>query len=441
MIDDRYLLVRAFAVYLAAVGVTGAALWRRPGNRAYTGALLAFFWNVPALLAVHVAASVMGWWSYDAEGGLLLGMPVDLWLAWAVLWGAVPAILFPSQPLWLVMTLALAIDLVAMPAAAPVVQLGPHWLVGEAVALLVCVWPSQLLARWTAADRHLTGRALLQIIAFTGLLVTMVVVAIDASATEWTIPVSPTRWRISLALQLLAIPVVLGLTAVQEFMTRGNGTPLPYDPPRRLVTSGVYAYVANPMQLSAVIMFLMAGAMLGNIWVAAVGLGAFVYSAGIASWDEGGDLEARFGDSWRTYRRHVRNWIPRWRPWHGDVPVATLYVAGACTMCQEVARWFRERGASGVDIVPAETAPVPLTRITYQPADGTVAVSGTNAIARALEHIHFGWALMAFVIRLPIVSPLIQLLVDASGGGPRTPTCNTKDTKARRVIPGNASAA
>jgi protein-S-isoprenylcysteine O-methyltransferase Ste14 len=28
-------------------------------------------------------------------------------------------------------------------------------------------------------------------------------------------------------------------------------------------------------------------------------------------------LEARFGEDYRVYRRHVGRWIPRWRPWQG----------------------------------------------------------------------------------------------------------------------------
>ena len=36
----------------------------------------------------------------------------------------------------------------------------------------------------------------------------------------------------------------------------------------------------------------------------------------------------------------------------------------------------------------------------------------------ALEHIHLGWAFLGWTLRLPLVCPLAQWLVDASGGGP-----------------------
>ena len=90
-------------------------------------------------------------------------------------------------------------------------------------------------------------------------------------------------------------------------------------------------------------------------------------------------------------------------------------------MCNEAGHWFRQRGIRGCEIVAAETHPSrALRRITYEPADGSPAASGVEAIARALEHIHLGWALVGFVLRLPIVGPLAQLVADASGAAPRS---------------------
>ena len=50
--------------------------------------------------------------------------------------------------------LAMLVDSIAMPAAAPVVQLGPAWLIGEGVSIFLCLLPAQLLAAGRA-DRHL----------------------------------------------------------------------------------------------------------------------------------------------------------------------------------------------------------------------------------------------------------------------------------------------
>ena len=37
------------------------------------------------------------------------------------------------------------------------------------------------------------------------------------------------------------------LWCARDFAQRGHGTPAPYDPPRALVTTGLYRYVRNPM--------------------------------------------------------------------------------------------------------------------------------------------------------------------------------------------------
>jgi hypothetical protein len=157
----------------------------------------------------------------------------------------------------------------------------------------------------------------------------------------------------------------------------------------------------------------------GNPYVALAGGIAQVYSVGLAGWDEEADLRERFGAAWLQYRQRVGKWIPRWRPAYDDAVVGTLYVASECHLCQQVARWFRIRGARGLAIRPAETYPQPLTRITYESADGGYSASGIRAIARGLEHIHLGWAMLGFALRLPVVADVVQLIVDASGGGPR----------------------
>jgi hypothetical protein len=214
---------------------------------------------------------------------------------------------------------------------------------------------------------------------------------------------------------------VIGVSAAQEFVERGLGTPIPFDPPRRLVTTGIYAYVRNPMQVSAIALLTLLGVFVENLWIAAAGLMAHVYSLGLAGWDEDDDLSDRFGDQWRDYKTNVRRWVPRLRPWYpDDVAIARLYVSEGCGMCSQVGRWFARHGARGVSILPAEQHPSrSLIRISYEPVGQGEAVGGVEALARAIEHIHFGWALVGFVVRLPVLRPMFQLLADAAGAEPR----------------------
>src|SRR5262249_14986245 len=132
-----------------------------------------------------------------------------------------------------------------------------------------------------------------------------------------------------------------------------------------------YAYVANPMQLSAVITLLAWGLFLRSCPVAAGAVMVVIYSVGFADWDERRDLAARYGDRWVAYRREVRNWWPRWRPHVTPRPdaedVATLYVAFTCGQCSQLGAWFEEQEPVGLRIAPAEEHPCELERITYSP--------------------------------------------------------------------------
>lgn len=419
-------LIRAAGLLLPLMIVWCLYLWRKPARRETAGALLACAWNVPALLVVHLLAARYGWWHFEAHGGLLLKMPVDFYLGWVLLWGALPVLAFPRLRLVFVIAIMLLVDLVLMPSCRPVLELGRAWLAGETVALALCLAPAQLLARWTRDDRNLNARAALQVITFGGLMLGVLpAIIIEQTGGSWAALLERPARLGGLELQGLMIPVVLGLTAVQEFVRRGKGTPVPFDPPKRLVTSGVYAYIANPMQLAMCLTLIGWGIMLENFWVAGAGLVGFAYGAGLAAWDEGSDLTARYGGAWTTYRQRVRRWLPRWRPRRATV--ARLYVAEECGQCQEVKAWLSKRRPVALEIIAAEDHPArDLRRITYEAGEEALAEhgeaeaeEGVAAFARALEHIHLGWALAGWTMRLPVVRGLLQILVDAAGGSPR----------------------
>jgi protein-S-isoprenylcysteine O-methyltransferase Ste14 len=445
-------VLRGACLYLP-VAVT-AVLWRlrRPGPSARAGLLLAAVWNLVALAALQAGAREAGWWHFDARGGLLLGMPVDLYLGWILLWSAIPPLAAPRLPLAATAALFLGLDLVAMPRLAPLVQVGPHWLAGEAAGCALCLVPAQLLARWTRDGVHLAGRATLQACVFAGLtLFLLPAVILEQAGGGWQSLLGRPPWLSSILLQLLAILGVPGLAAVQELAARGRGTPLPFDPPSRLVTSGPYAYVANPMQIAGVLLLTAWGLVLGSLWVAAAGPMCHLYSAGFAAWHEDTDLARRFGGRYRVYRREVRAWLPRWRPWHPSLgagaaaaavstrspqsvvlpqpaavpqpqapPPARLYLAESCLPCSQLRTWLADRRPTALLLLAAEDHPGrDLERITYDPADGSPEESGVAALARALEHLHLGYAFLGWTARLPLLRPALQLLADAAGGFPR----------------------
>ena len=114
----------------------------------------------------------------------------------------------------------------------------------------------------------------------------------------------------------LALPaLVLMSSSVGLFMRHGEGTPAPWEPPRKLVIRGPYRYVRNPM-LTGVIMFQFAEAAFFSSWPLAgwalfFALGNAIYFPLV---EERG-LEKRFGDDYREYSKNVPRWLPRLRPW------------------------------------------------------------------------------------------------------------------------------
>jgi protein-S-isoprenylcysteine O-methyltransferase Ste14 len=115
---------------------------------------------------------------------------------------------------------------------------------------------------------------------------------------------------------VIALGVVIAFWCALEFAWRGIGTPAPFDPPRRLVITGLYRWVRNPMYVGLGVILLgeaitfprLTTTML--IMIAALWLATTLFIIGF----EEPVLRSKFGDDYTAYCRHVRRWIPRLRP-------------------------------------------------------------------------------------------------------------------------------
>ena len=414
--------ISAGAVYLPlALAIVGGAVCRRRSRRQFAACLLGALSALPALLALQALNLRFAWWTFTVQGPALRGMPLELYFGWVILWGIVPQFLPRRVPIAGSAALMILFDLLLMPLCRPVVMLGQTWWWGEAAAAALVLLPALALARWTLEDSHLRARAAMQVALATGLFLYWAPELAFAlrPGRGWAPWLQMAGWQEQIVLQLLLVLALPGLDAVAGFAGRGMGTPLPYDAPSRLVTSGIYRYCANPMQLSCALAMLLWAAVLRNGWLLLAALVSVAYSAGVAEWDEGQDLEHRFGVEWRQYRAQVHSWIPRWKPYHAGPP-ARLYVAATCAPCTQARSWLLTRTPFGLEIVDAENLPPgSIRRLRYDPADGTATIDGVRAMGRALEHLHLGWALAGAALRLPGIWQVVQLLMDASGFGPR----------------------
>jgi protein-S-isoprenylcysteine O-methyltransferase Ste14 len=119
----------------------------------------------------------------------------------------------------------------------------------------------------------------------------------------------------ALAALLLAIFTLFGVWAALTVAIAGRGTPVPIDEARRLVTTGPYAYVRNPLSIAfmgqgaAIVLAL--GSVPVMIYVAVFGAWLYFY----ARPREERHLEARYDDKWRAYRKAVRAYRPGLKPY------------------------------------------------------------------------------------------------------------------------------
>lgn len=113
---------------------------------------------------------------------------------------------------------------------------------------------------------------------------------------------------------MIAGLVILTIT-ITMFIRIGKGTLAPWSPTSKLVASGIYAHVRNPM-ISGVMAVLLGEALIFHsvkifIWLITFFVINTVY---FIVFEEPG-LVKRFGDAYIAYRQNVPRWIPRLKPW------------------------------------------------------------------------------------------------------------------------------
>ena len=289
--------------------------WRRPSHRQQVATFFAFLYGLSAVFMTHTLALKAGWWSYGWNALMLNGIPADILFGGAILFGPVLYLAFPRlNPVLLCTVIALIMHGALFTSLTPLVSAGPNWMFGVGFVFATAHVPSLYLARWTERDVLLAFRAALLAIMYAGLSLGILPSLIMAAmGGEWTITTHP-AWRWTGLLSGLLISFVIGLSAVQMLAVQGLGTAIPLDPTRRLVTTGIYSYVRNPMQLSAALSWVVLGSFLDNIWIAAAAVMAWIFVEGIVHWHHRNDLQQRFPQGWVDYRNAVPEWLPVWRP-------------------------------------------------------------------------------------------------------------------------------
>ena len=127
------------------------------------------------------------------------------------------------------------------------------------------------------------------------------------------------RWN-AISIVLMTIGGLIMLRCVWDFAWRGRGTPAPWDPPRKLVVTGLYRWVRNPMYLGMAIFLIGEALLLPDITrelLIVLACALAVVTVFIMAYEEP-TLRGLFGEDYVEYCRKVRRWIPRVRPFDND---------------------------------------------------------------------------------------------------------------------------
>ncbi|MEO6453406.1 MAG: isoprenylcysteine carboxylmethyltransferase family protein [Ginsengibacter sp.] len=118
---------------------------------------------------------------------------------------------------------------------------------------------------------------------------------------------------------LLILPgLTIIIVTISSFIKIGKGTLAPWSPTKKLVITGLYRYVRNPMILGVFTVLL--GEAL-TLWSKNILLWAisffFINTLYFIIYEEP-DLEKKFGEQYLQYKKHVSRWLPRLSPFYPD---------------------------------------------------------------------------------------------------------------------------
>ena len=138
-----------------------------------------------------------------------------------------------------------------------------------------------------------------------------------------------TRWEIQPAFLNVELPRVIGIALLAagvpgvvdsfaRFALQGLGTPAPVAPPQKLVVSGLYRYVRNPMYVSVIAIVLGQAFLFGDWRLIIYGVAFWLVAHLYVMLYEEPTLRHKFGPEYGRFCANVPRWLPRMTPWQAS---------------------------------------------------------------------------------------------------------------------------
>jgi protein-S-isoprenylcysteine O-methyltransferase Ste14 len=120
-------------------------------------------------------------------------------------------------------------------------------------------------------------------------------------------------------LLLMCLGLFFMFLTISAFIRIGKGTLAPWSPTKKLVITGMYAYVRNPMILGIIMVLTGESIAISSLHIFHWDLLFFVLNNVYFGFYEEPGLANRFGDEYRAYKKHVHRWVPGLKPYKPEL--------------------------------------------------------------------------------------------------------------------------
>jgi protein-S-isoprenylcysteine O-methyltransferase Ste14 len=161
--------------------------------------------------------------------------------------------------------------------------------------------------------RHLTSIGALPLTVI--LILPIALVSLFPYILFWGVPYHAAMFLFVAGVVLTGLGFILLYSTISFFVKREKGTIAPWDPPKKLIVTGIYAHIRNPMHTGVFLILTGESITLGSaalsIWTLLFIIGNLLYVPLV----EEPKLAERFGDQYLIYKNNVPRWIPRLSSW------------------------------------------------------------------------------------------------------------------------------
>jgi protein-S-isoprenylcysteine O-methyltransferase Ste14 len=150
-------------------------------------------------------------------------------------------------------------------------------------------------------------------ITYATLFIGFTLIYLPSRVLAWSGIVRPAaiEWPQVIEIVLGSAGAVVALWCISTFISIGEGTPAPFDPPRRLVIRGPYRFVRNPMYMGAGLALAGAALFFKSTPLLIYDCGFLLVAHLFVMVYEEPTLRQTFGPDYESYCGQVRRWWPR----------------------------------------------------------------------------------------------------------------------------------